>query len=65
MNKEIENDKRVKDMYIGARHSRKQVKTMMAFAKSSEERKVLASLMPQKSGSKKIVKVEQPTKKKK
>ncbi len=65
MNKEVESDKRVKDMYIGARHSRKQIKTMMAFAKTAEERKVLASLMPQKSGSKKLVKVEQPAKKKK
>lgn len=65
MNKEAESDKRVKDMYIGARHSRKQIKTMMAFAKTAEERKVLTSLMPQKSGSKKPVKVEQPTKKKK
>ena len=65
MNKEAESDKRVKDMYIGARHSRKQIKTMMAFAKTQEERQVLTSLMPQKSGSKKPVKVEQPTKKKK
>lgn len=32
--------------YVGGRLSRKQVKIMMMYAKSPEEREVLASLMP-------------------